>query len=469
MTTPRSGRQEPTTSFVLPYRQTDGDTAIDLYELTGRTALPWQKNLIYDILGRNEDGLWTHLQFGYEVPRQNGKGEILMMRELYGLAVGERILHTAHLVSTAHKAWERLCGVLDKLEIPYYSIKAKGQEIIDLEDGGRVEFRTRTARGGLGESYDLLIIDEAQEYQTTHESVLKYTIRASENPQTILCGTPPTPISAGTVFRDFRKDVLQGKLKNAGWAEWSVEEMSDPNDKDLWYLTNPSLGLTGLDERTIQSEIGTSQEKIIDFNIQGLGLWIKYNQQSAILKSEWEALRIKRLPAFKGKMNVGIKYNRNGETVSLAVGLKTGSGKIFVEVVDNRPIRDGNDWIIEFLTKTAKSRNKVVIDGAGAQQVLADEMKKERLKGEILPKVAEVRKANAAFEKMVFEQTLCHMGQPMLTEIASNCEKRAIGSNGGFGYKEIRAGDDISILDAVILAAWAATEFPEPKKQKIRY
>ena len=37
MTTPRSGRQEPTTSFILPYGQTDGDTAIELYELTGRT------------------------------------------------------------------------------------------------------------------------------------------------------------------------------------------------------------------------------------------------------------------------------------------------------------------------------------------------------------------------------------------------------------------------------------------------
>ncbi|MBO4290169.1 MAG: hypothetical protein J5865_08755 [Lachnospiraceae bacterium] len=179
MTSPRSGRQEPTTSFVLPYRQTDGETAIELYELTGRTALPWQKNLIYDILGRNEDGLWTHLQFGYEVPRQNGKGEILLMRELFGLAVGERILHTAHLVSTAHKAWERLCSILDLLDVTYYSIKAKGQEIIDLEDGGRVEFRTRTTRGGIGESYDLLVIDEAQEYQTTHESALKYVIRAS--------------------------------------------------------------------------------------------------------------------------------------------------------------------------------------------------------------------------------------------------------------------------------------------------
>lgn len=469
MTTPRSGRQEPTTSFVLPYRQTDGETAIELYELTGRTALPWQKNMIYDILGRNEDGLWTHLQYGFEVPRQNGKGEVLLMRELFGLAMGERILHTAHLVSTSHKAWERLCGILDRLEVKYYSIKAKGQEIIDLEDGGRVEFRTRTARGGLGESYDLLVIDEAQEYQTMHESALKYIISAAANPQIIMCGTPPTPISAGTVFKDFRKNVLQGKLENAGWAEWSIEDFADPNDRDLWYMTNPSLGLTDLDERTISGEVGTEPDKVVDFNIQRLGLWIRYNQQSAILRSDWEQLQTKRVPKFIGKMNVGIKYHRNGETVSLAVAVKTGSGKIFVEVVDNRPIREGNDWIIEFLSRTAKNRNKVVIDGAGSQQLLAEEMRKERLKGSVLPTVNDIKKANAVFERLIFDKTLVHMGQPQLADIVSNCEKRAIGSNGGFGYKEIRAEDDISVLDAVILAAWAATEFPEPKKQKIRY
>ena len=34
----RIGSQEPTTSFTLPYQETDGQTTVDLYELTGRTA-----------------------------------------------------------------------------------------------------------------------------------------------------------------------------------------------------------------------------------------------------------------------------------------------------------------------------------------------------------------------------------------------------------------------------------------------
>lgn len=464
----RSGRQEPTTSFVLPYEQTDGEIAVDLYELTGRTALEWQQGIIYDILAKNKDGKWTHTTFAFSVPRQNGKGEILIMRELYGLAIGERIMHTAHLTSTAHKAWERLCDILDMLGIPYRSIKAKGQEIIELTDGGRVEFRTRTNTGGLGETYDLLIIDEAQEYTTAQQSALKYVIAASANPQTIMTGTPPTPISSGTVFKTRRRDILAGDRENSGWAEWSVDEFSDPNDKELWYRTNPSLNLTELDERSIKDEISTDEDGVIDFNIQRLGLWIKYNQKSAILKSEWEALQAKRLPEFTGHFNVGIKYARNGETVSMAVAIRTEDDKIFVEVIGSRPVREGNDWIIAFLQK-AKGTNRIVIDGAGSQEILAGELKTAKVKRVILPKVAEVKKANAAFMKNLYDDRLRHMTQPSLDSVVTNCEKRAIGTNGGFGFQAIRDQDDISIMDAVILAAWATEEYKEPHKQRAIY
>ena len=464
----RSGRPEPTTSFILPYEQTDGEIAVDLYELTGRTALEWQQGIIYDILAKNEDGKWTHTTFAFSVPRQNGKGEILIMRELYGLAIGERIMHTAHLTSTAHKAWERLCDILDMLGIPYRSIKAKGQEIIELTDGGRVEFRTRTNTGGLGETYDLLIIDEAQEYTTSQQSALKYVIAASANPQTIMTGTPPTPISSGTVFKTRRRDILAGERENSGWAEWSVDEFSDPNDKDLWYRTNPSLNLTELDERSIKDEISSDEDGVIDFNIQRLGLWIKYNQKSAILKSEWEALTAKQLPKFTGHFNVGIKYARDGETVSMAVAVRTEDDKIFTEVIGCKPVREGNDWIIAFLRR-AKGKNRIVIDGAGSQEILAGELKAVKVKKVILPKVAEVKKANAAFMKNLYDDRIRHMTQPSLDHVVTNCEKRAIGTNGGFGFQAIRDQDDISIMDAVILAAWATDEFKEPHKQRAFY
>ena len=460
----RIGRQEPTTHFALPYKTTNGEEAVRLYEMTGRAVFDWQKVIVYDLLARNDDGLWTHTSYGFEVPRQNGKGEILIIRELYGLAVGERILHTAHLVQTAHKAWERLCGILDLLGVAYHSIKAKGQELIDLAEGGRIEFRTRTEKGGLGESYDLLVVDEAQEYQTTHKSALQYVISASGNPQTIMCGTPPTPISSGTVFKSFRASILAGEAEDSGWAEWSVGDMSDVHDRELWYMCNPSLGLK-LTERTISTET----DDVIDFNIQRLGLWIRYNQQSAILKTDWDEILTHKLPKLTGRMCIGIKFNKNGETVTLAVAVKTVDDQIFIEVIGNHPVRDGNAWILMFLSRAQSNIKKIVIDGAGGQQILADELKEEKIRNVFLPKVPDVIKANAAFERNLFDKKLLRMDQPGLTKVVTNCEKRAIGSKGGFGYQAIFAEDDISLLDAAILAAWGAEEFPEPKKQRISY
>ena len=55
----RKGRQTPTQSVVLPYSQTLGQDAINLYNATGRTAQEWQELLVSDILAVNDDKLWV--------------------------------------------------------------------------------------------------------------------------------------------------------------------------------------------------------------------------------------------------------------------------------------------------------------------------------------------------------------------------------------------------------------------------
>lgn len=293
------GNQRPTQSLVLPYEKSIGDEAIKVYEKTGRTAQEWQELLIYDMMARNEEELWMHTKFGYAVPRRNGKNEVVIMRELWGLMNGERILHTAHRTSTSHAAWERICKLLAKAgyveKEDFKSLKQQGLESVEmLINEGVLNFRTRSSKGGLGEGYDLLVIDEAQEYQDDEESALKYVVSDSKNPQTVFCGTPPTAVSSGTVFSKLRKAALGGETKNTAWEEWSIEKMSDVRDKSLWYLCNPSLG-TILTERSIEDEIGPDE---VDFNIQRLGLWVKYNQKSAITKAEWEKLIVPKMPKF---------------------------------------------------------------------------------------------------------------------------------------------------------------------------
>lgn len=460
----RVGRQNPTVSVVLPYEDTKGPEAIELYNKSEKDALEWQEALTYDIMAVDGEGLWVHQKFGYSVPRRNGKSEMALARCIWGLKNGERILYTAHRASTAHSIWDRLGRLCVKCDIPITSsFRAFGKEHLYTEDSA-IEFRTRTSTGGLGEGYDLLIIDEAQEYTPEQETALKYVVTDSANPQTIMFGTPPTAISAGTVFPNYRRHVLQSESYASGWAEWSVPEMSDANDVDLWYETNPSLG-TVLKERTIRSEIG---EDNTDFNIQRLGLWIKYNQRSAISRNEWEALQVDRLPKLKGQLFAGVKFGVDGNNAALAIAVRTEDDKIFCEVVGCRPVRSGVGWIINFLSRA--DIRQTIVDGKSGTGVLFDAAKEARIKHIEAPNVSDVIKANAVFDMAMEQGTFQHMKQSAVTQVVTNCERRKIGANGGLGYQSSLDGADIALLDSMILAHWICSETKaEKKKQKAYY
>lgn len=461
MTEARIGRQTPTTSVILPYQKSAGEEAIEIYEETGRTAQEWQRLQAEDILALTPDGLWTHAKYGFSVPRRNGKSEIMLIRALYGLRNGERILYTAHRTTTSHAMWEKLCAMLEKAGTEYKSVKQFGLENVRTGDG-IVNFRTRTSSGGLGEGYDLLIIDEAQEYTIDQETALKYVVTDSRNPQTLLCGTPPTAVSAGTVFADLRRDALAGATIDTGWAEWSVESETDPHDVDMWYETNPSLG-TILTERAIRAEISTNDT---DFNIQRLGLWLSYSQKSAITRAEWENCQCKEMPNLTGHLYAGVKFGKT-DHVALSVAVRTEDGRVFVESIDCRPIRSGTDWLVDFISRAKP--HQVAVDGANGQKALSDRLVEMKLKRPILPTVHEIVTANALLEPAIAAGTICHNGQPSLTQIVANCERRAIGSNGGYGYKSALEGADVALMDSMILAYWLCSQAKPARRQIITY
>ena len=112
---------------------------------------------------------------------------------------------------------------------------------------------------------------------------------------------------------------------------------------------------------------------------------------------------------------------------------------------------------------------EVVVDGANGQNVLAQEMKDARIKQPELPTVKQVITANTLFEQALSAASITHMDQPSLTQAVSNCKKRAIGTNGGFGYQSIKEDIEIALLDSIILAHWKCAMSKEKKKQKARY
>ena len=460
----RVGNQIPTQSVILPYEKSYGEQAVQLYNKSGNTAQDWQALLSYDIMAVNDDGLWVHTKFGFAVSRRNGKTEILTIRSMLGLGRGERILHTAHLTDTAHVAWERLKARLEYLGIQIKVTRGYGRESISIpETGAVIDFRTRTSVGALGSGYDLLIIDEAQEYTKEQQTALNYVVSSSKNPQTIMCGTPPTAVSKGTVFRDFRDKTLQGESINAGWAEWSVDHKTSVKDKDAWYLTNPSLGMI-LTERIIQDEINGDD---LDFNIQRLGLWIRYNQQSAISAPDWDALKVETLPELKPPIYAGVKFGRDGQNTCLSIAVKTDDGRIFVEGIDCKDQREGNGWIINFLLKV--KAKAVLVDGASGLDTFQKECKEQKLKNVKAATTKEVIQASSDFETAIANKTLCHNGQPAMRQSVSNCQHRAIGSGGGYGYKTLDDDIEVALIESAVLATHACATAKEAKKQRISY
>lgn len=467
--TKRLGRQTPTISVILTYTDTLGGEAIEMYDRSNRNSMEWQQRLIYDIMAVNDEGLFIHMKFGYSVPRRNGKSEILIMRATWGVTHERRVLYTAHRTTTSHNAWEKCVtqltadGYVEGED--FKTIKQFGlEQIIWLDGRGCINFRTRSSKGGLGEGYDDLIIDEAQEYTADQETALKYVVTDSPNPQTIMCGTPPTSVSSGTVFQKFRRKTLEGNNEDAGWAEWSVPHLTDAHDVELWYETNPSLG-TILSERTIRSELGDDK---VDDNIQRLGLWIEYSQKSAITRQEWRELLIEDKPSITNRLFFGVKYGKDTGTVSLSVAAKTTDGKVFVEVIDCRSTKDGNAWLIDYLRNPHAAG--VVIDGANGQLKLAEDVKDAGIKKKpTLPKVSEVIAANTLFERNIFDKVLVHSDQESVTQIIANAEHRAIGGSGGFGYNSILEGADVTLIESLSLAHWLCAEAKEKKKQIINY
>ena len=223
-----------------------------------------------------------------------------------------------------------LCSLLDKAKIEYKSIRASGRESIRLKSGeGRIEFRTRSSKGGLGEGFDLLIIDEAQEYTDDQESALKYVVTDSRDPQTLFCGTPPTPVSSGTVFLKLRNAACRAKRRTPAGPSGAWSSRPTPT---MWLHGTRRIPVcTIFTERSITDEIGSDP---IDFNIQRLGLWLRYNQKSAISKAEWEELKVAALPELKGRLYAGIKFSPDGASAALSIAVRTADNKIFVEAID---------------------------------------------------------------------------------------------------------------------------------------
>ncbi|MGQ7322837.1 terminase, partial [Streptococcus suis] len=179
------------------------------------------------------------------------------------------------------------------------------------------------------------------------------------------------------------------------------------------------------------------------------------------------ALKIDDMPKLTGKLFAGIKFGQDGTNVALSIAVRTKDGQFFVETIDCQSVRNGSAWLVAFLKQADVAQ--IVIDGASGQKMLEEELKDSKIRNVILPTVKEIIIANSMWEQGIYQHTICHNGQPSLSKVVTNCDKRNIGSNGGFGYRSHFDDMDISLMDSALLAHWACATTKPKKKQQIRY
>lgn len=474
----RRGRQTPTFEVVGTYDHTDGPEAVELFSRYGVSFIPAQEYEMELYLAKNELGEAEAINIGLSKPRQNGKSFSARYYSLWAAFIeGRSVEYSAHNGSTVRKMFKFMCDFINAHRDFYTKLKpngegiykAQGSEGIYLASGAMIEFSTRTTSGARGGTYDVIVVDEAQELTAEQRDALMPTTIAGDSgdPQVIYIGTPPNHKCPGTVFRDMRDRAHAGELGEDWWLEWSTDEIGDPLDVDRWYECNPMMGYR-IRERSMRSAAQSLVREPDSFAREYLGWWDASTApvEHVISDGAWGLCETDEPPEPRVTC-AGVKFGPDRAT--LAYCLRPAEGASYVEWVDTRPLSEGVGWIASWLDARRDKVATVAIDGGSTAALttrLADLNFPNRAIVTAGPR--DMAKAVSMLTNAVAEHDLSHYGQEELTASATLTARRRIGQD-GVGFEDA-SGADSTLIEACALALWQAkTTKRRPGRKAVVY
>lgn len=480
--TVRCGSQEPTFEVVSDYHHTFGPKAVALFNRWGVRYYPCQEHELDLFLARDSRNRFACRTICITKPRQNGKSFGVRFYATWCAAVeGRHVLFTAHRGKTVRKMFKFMrMFVLNHQDLkeklmpgPDGIYKAAGSEGIYFANGGMIEFATRTDGGARGETYDVIIFDEAQELTDEQYDAVVPTTIASESgdPQKIYLGTPPGPKCAGTVFRGLHDKVHAGNTTGIWWVEWaatSIPDMSDPMAVlELVYQTNPAMGYRIKED--VMLDVINAATNPDGFAREFLGWWVDLseNVNAVITVAEWSKCAIAK-PTREGDVTYAVRFSPDGKTAALAACHYKQGGVPFVYVVDSRSMAHGLGWFVSTLAQNWEKAKLIVIDGQANAQTLYNRLVEAGVKKKALrlAKSTDATSAYSGFLNAVREGHVTHYGQPTLDRSATGSEKRLIGKSGGWGFESTETAD-ATLVEACCWAHWGATTSKRKPGRKV--
>lgn len=468
------GAQKPRICSVPDYVSSTGEEAIELAALAGLELDPWQRFVLTRALGERADGKWSAPTVGLVVGRQNGKNALLEARELVGLfLLGEEvIIHSAHEQATSSEHFRRL---LSRIEgVPEFdrrilkTSKGKGAEAIELRGGQRVLFKTRTGGGGRGFTADLIVYDEAMILSAAAKAALVPTMASKSidgNTQTWYAGSAvdqQNPKHDGLELARIRQRGLDGH-PSVAYFEWSAPgddpskvTPEDAADPVMIGQANPGLGirisLEWVDhEREV--ELGAREYAVERL---GVGDWPSLEDGDAVIGAEAWA-RIAAEPAEVTGPAFAFDISPDRAWASIAVAGARPDALRQLEIIEHRKM---GMWLLPRLIEIGRRHGgKLLTDARGPAGALLPELEAAGIVVEAIS-TTELVQACGMFYDSVEQQTVRHLGDPVLGAAVAGATRRKLGD--AWAWDRGSAADITSLVAATLALFGLASGTSEP-------
>jgi phage terminase large subunit-like protein len=477
------GSQRPRILWVPPGSvSSTGSEAVDLAYQAGIVLDDWQAFAIEESLGERPDGLWTALEVAGVVPRQNGKGGILEVRELAGLFLISKerlIIHTAHEFPTSAEAFERLLAIIEAnrfLEAKVARVsRSHGEEGIRLKDGTRIFFKTRTKKAGRGFSGDLVLFDEAMILPAPFHGALFPIMSARPNPQMWYFGSAVDQQvhEHGIVLARLRERGIEGGDPRLMYFEFSIEDRPEPDDTEpytpdkvtrdvatdpeVWAEANPAFGIRITQDYLEAEQRGMSAR---EFAVERLGVgdWpATTTEEGSVIDIEhWRGLVDKR-SSMLDPVAIAFDTTPNRTATSIAAAGLRPDGLVHGEVIEHGK---GTAWVVDRLVKLQERHSPLAIicDKGSPAASLVKQAEDLGVTVTVISTEEYVQACGQFFDR-ASERGFRHLGTSELDTAVKGVATRPLGEAWVWSRRNSKV--DISPLVAVTLAAWRAAQPPE--------
>lgn len=445
---------------------------------------PEQEFMLAAFFGLDVEGRWQAFEIGINAPRQNGKNEVLIARELFGVyELGERsIVHSAHEFKTSARHFSRMEQVIrsnpdllarvarselgDRRMIGFrYS---HGDECIELESGAKIEFRTRTKSGMKGfDDVAVLVLDEAQILSEWAHGAMVPTMRAStaeRGPQLVYSGNAADQEihEHAIVWSRLRERGIAGDDDGIVYFEYSLDYDSPDEvpdevvaDADAWREVNWAIGRGRIRQEHMAKELKSLGRRQFAVELLGVGDYpeTELGAGAEISLEEWGQIEDE-LSVLGDPVCLAFDVSPARRTSISAAGLSE-KGVKQIELINSKA---GTGWVPERFAKLCESHEvlEVACDGFGPANSIAGKIEEEIGRKVRRLNTGEYADACGMFANGVEERDFCHIGQEELTTAVRGARTRPLVDR--WAWSRSKSRTDPGPLISSTIALWSAAE-----------